>query len=61
MGAFRSLPAPWHQLLPGPARRALAGTPGWETHREALRRGGQRDGRLWWGGAVAFTNSDSTA
>ncbi len=51
---FRSLPAPLRAAAAWSGSRALAGRPGWETHREALRRGGQRDGRLWWGGAVAF-------
>jgi asparagine synthase (glutamine-hydrolysing) len=54
----------WHALraLPRPLRRALAGLgtaalrvrPDREVHAEALRRAAQPDGRLWWGGAVAF-------
>jgi asparagine synthase (glutamine-hydrolysing) len=51
---FRSLPAPVRAAAAWSATQALAGRPGWDTHREALRRGGQSDGRLWWGGAVAF-------
>ena len=54
----------WRRLrsLPSPLRRAVAGggsallglRPGYQIHREALARAGERDGRLWWGGAVAF-------
>jgi asparagine synthase (glutamine-hydrolysing) len=51
---FRSLPAPMRTAAAWVGTRALAGRPGWDTHREALGRAGQRDGHLWWGGAVAF-------
>jgi len=51
---FRSLPAPMRTLLAHAGARALQGQPGYELHREALVRGGQPDGQLWWGGAVAF-------
>jgi asparagine synthase (glutamine-hydrolysing) len=51
---FRALPAPLRTALAAAGTRALAGRPGLETHREALRRGGETDGRLWWGGAIAF-------
>ncbi len=51
---FRSLPAPVRAAAAWSGTRLLAGRPGLDTHREALNRGGQRDGRLWWGGAVAF-------
>ncbi len=51
---FRGLPAPVRTAAAWAGAGLLAGRPGFEVHREALRRGGQRDGRLWWGGAVAF-------
>jgi asparagine synthase (glutamine-hydrolysing) len=51
---FRSLPAPVRSAAAWIAGRALAGRPGFVIHREALQRGAQQDGRLWWGGAVAF-------
>jgi asparagine synthase (glutamine-hydrolysing) len=51
---FRSLPPPMRTLLAHAGGLALKGRPGFELHREALLRGGQADGRLWWGGAVAF-------
>ncbi|MHB8656958.1 MAG: asparagine synthase (glutamine-hydrolyzing) [Solirubrobacteraceae bacterium] len=51
---FRNLPAPLRASAAWAGTRALAGRPGYDIHREALRRGGQPDGRLWWGGAVAF-------
>lgn len=54
----------WQRLrsLPGPVRRGLAVAgaaaerfrPDREIHIEALHRAAQPDGRLWWGGAVAF-------
>ena len=54
----------WASLrrMPGPVRAAvsalggavLARDPRREIHSEALRRAGQVDGHLWWGGAVAF-------
>jgi asparagine synthase (glutamine-hydrolysing) len=55
---------PWRLLrsLPGPLRAALARAgaavlsrrPGREIEHEALLRAAERDGKLWWGGAVAF-------
>lgn len=51
---FRSLPQPLRWLLAQVGGRALRDRPGFELHREALLRGGQPDGRPWWGGAVAF-------
>jgi asparagine synthase (glutamine-hydrolysing) len=51
---FRALPPPLRAAAAQVGSRILAGRPGFETHREALIRGGQRDGQLWWGGAVAF-------
>ena len=51
---FRKLPAPLQTMAAWAGSRALAGRPGLEIHREALVRGAQPDGRLWWGGAVAF-------
>jgi asparagine synthase (glutamine-hydrolysing) len=51
---FRALPPPLRAAAAQVGSRMLAGRPGFETHREALIRGGQRDGQLWWGGAVAF-------
>jgi asparagine synthase (glutamine-hydrolysing) len=51
---FRSMPSPVRGVLAQAGALALQGRPGFELHREALLRGGQKDGRLWWGGAVAF-------
>jgi asparagine synthase (glutamine-hydrolysing) len=51
---FRNLPGPLRALLAWAGNQALAGRPGFDVHREALLRGAQGDGRLWWGGAVAF-------
>jgi asparagine synthase (glutamine-hydrolysing) len=51
---FRSLPGPLRHAAAAVGTRALGLRPGYETHREALARGAQPDGRLWWGGAVAF-------
>lgn len=51
---FRSLPPPLRATAAWAGTRALASRPGLAIHREAIHRGGQRDGRLWWGGAVAF-------
>ena len=51
---FRSLPRPARRLAAGVGGRLLAGRPGYEIHREALMRGAQANGHLWWGGAVAF-------
>ena len=50
---FRSLPGPLRSMLAGAGSTALR-RPRFETHREALLRGAQPDGQLWWGGAVAF-------
>jgi asparagine synthase (glutamine-hydrolysing) len=58
---LRSLPPPVRRLLTGAGRMALAGQPRFEIHREALRRGAQPDGALWWGGAVAFYEEASEA
>jgi asparagine synthase (glutamine-hydrolysing) len=51
---FRRLPAPLRSLVATTGATVLGTRPGYELHAEALRRGGQRDGHLWWGGAVAF-------
>jgi asparagine synthase (glutamine-hydrolysing) len=51
---LRSLPFPLQRALAAGGRLALRGRPGYALHREALGRLAQRDGRLWWGGAVAF-------
>jgi asparagine synthase (glutamine-hydrolysing) len=51
---FRALPGPLRRIASQVGAAALAGRPGYEIHREALLRGGQPDGRLWWGGAIAF-------
>lgn len=51
---FRRMPAPLRAMAARAGTKLLSGRPGYEIHREALNRGGQRDGRLWWGGAVAF-------
>jgi asparagine synthase (glutamine-hydrolysing) len=51
---FRRLPAPVRVLTARAGERLLANRPGFEIHREALRRGAQANGRLWWGGAIAF-------
>lgn len=51
---FRALPTPLRSAAARVGTRALAGRPGLDVHREALHRGGRHDGRLWWGGAVAF-------
>ncbi len=50
---FRSLPRPLRSVLAHAGATALR-RPRYETHREALLRGAQPDGQLWWGGAVAF-------
>jgi asparagine synthase (glutamine-hydrolysing) len=52
--AFKALPRPARAMLAGAGGALLNGRPGYEIQREALRRGAERDGRLWWGGAVAF-------
>jgi asparagine synthase (glutamine-hydrolysing) len=51
---LRALPAPLRRIVAAGGSAALGGRPRLEIHREALRRAGQADGRLWWGGAVAF-------
>jgi asparagine synthase (glutamine-hydrolysing) len=51
---FRALPPQLRSAAAWAGTRVLAGRPGLSIHREALHRGGQPDGRLWWGGAVAF-------
>ena len=51
---FRSLPSPLRRLAAAVGGRLLLNRPGYELHREVLKRGAQRDGQLWWGGAVAF-------
>jgi asparagine synthase (glutamine-hydrolysing) len=51
---FRAMPRPLQALAGRAGAAALAGRPGYHIHREALLRGAQPDGRLWWGGAVAF-------
>jgi asparagine synthase (glutamine-hydrolysing) len=51
---FRALPGPLRRIASQAGAAALTGRPGYEIHREALLRGGQPDGRLWWGGAIAF-------
>jgi asparagine synthase (glutamine-hydrolysing) len=51
---FRALPRPLQRIAARAGAAALTSRPGYEIHREALLRGGQPDGRLWWGGAIAF-------
>lgn len=51
---FRRLPPQVRSAVAMVGSGVLGTRPGYETHAEALRRGGQRDGELWWGGAVAF-------
>jgi asparagine synthase (glutamine-hydrolysing) len=51
---FRSMPPAVRATAARIGTTLLANRPGYEIHREALHRGGQPDGRLWWGGAVAF-------
>jgi asparagine synthase (glutamine-hydrolysing) len=51
---FRALPQPLRRIASQAGAAVLTGRPGYEIHREALLRGGQPDGRLWWGGAIAF-------
>ena len=51
---LRGLPRPLRMALATAGTAALPLVPGREIHVEALRRAAQRDGRLWWGGAVAF-------
>jgi asparagine synthase (glutamine-hydrolysing) len=54
---LRALPRPLRQVLAAAGTAALAIKPDREVHVEALRRAAQPDGRLWWGGAVAFYES----
>lgn len=51
---FRALPHPLRSLAARSAAAMLADRPGYQIHREALVRAAQREGRLWWGGAIAF-------
>jgi len=51
---LRSLPRPLRRSLATIGTAALGVKPDREVHVEALRRAAQPDGRLWWGGAVAF-------
>jgi asparagine synthase (glutamine-hydrolysing) len=51
---FRGLPRVARAGLAAAAGRVLRERPGYETHLEAIRRGAQPNGHLWWGGAVAF-------
>jgi asparagine synthase (glutamine-hydrolysing) len=51
---FRSLPAPLRSVAGRAGGAVLGSRPGYEVRGEALRRGAQPDGQLWWGGAVAF-------
>lgn len=51
---FRGLPPSLRAAAAWAGTRLLTRSPGLELHREALHRGGQPNGRLWWGGAVAF-------
>lgn len=51
---LRSLPRPIRQGLAAAGSAALRVRPDREVHVEALKRSAQVDGRLWWGGAVAF-------
>lgn len=51
---LRRLPRPLRQGLAAGGTAALRLKPDREVHVEALRRAAQPDGRLWWGGAVAF-------
>jgi asparagine synthase (glutamine-hydrolysing) len=51
---FRRLPGPLRTAAAQVLQQFLAKRPAFEVHREAIRRGAQSDGRLWWGGAVAF-------
>lgn len=51
---YQHVPRPLRRVVAGAGSALLSNRPGYEVHREALRRGGQRDSHLWWGGAVAF-------
>lgn len=51
---LRALPRPLRRGLAAAGTAALRVRPAREIHVEALRRAADRDGRLWWGGAVAF-------
>jgi asparagine synthase (glutamine-hydrolysing) len=52
--ALRALPAPVRAAVGRTGAVALGRSVRHEIHSEALRRAAQRDGILWWGGAVAF-------
>jgi asparagine synthase (glutamine-hydrolysing) len=52
--ALRALPAPLRAAVGRAGAAALSRSPRHEIHSEALGRAAQRDGILWWGGAVAF-------
>ena len=45
---FRKLPGPLRAVMASAGKRVLADRPGYEIHKEALLRGAQPDGRLWW-------------
>jgi asparagine synthase (glutamine-hydrolysing) len=51
---FRALPSGLRTVSAYAGAGVLTGRSGYQTHREALLRAAQPDGRLWWGGAVAF-------
>jgi asparagine synthase (glutamine-hydrolysing) len=51
---LRALPHPVRRVVAAAGSALLATQPRYEIHREALRRAAETDGRLWWGGAVAF-------
>ncbi len=51
---FRAVPSGLRAASAYAGAGLLTGRPGYQTHREALLRAAQPDGRLWWGGAVAF-------
>jgi asparagine synthase (glutamine-hydrolysing) len=51
---LRRLPQPVRQGVAAVGDALLAARPDLHIHREALHRSSQFDGRLWWGGAVAF-------
>lgn len=51
---FRGLPRAARVPLAGAVSALLGKRPGYELHVEAIHRGTQAEGHLWWGGAVAF-------
>jgi asparagine synthase (glutamine-hydrolysing) len=51
---YRALPRPVRSGFAAVGARAQRLVPDREVHIEALQRAAQRDGHLWWGGAVAF-------